>query len=1270
MVNERAGELIRELPKGTVTFLFTDIEGSTELLRQLGDEYAKVLADQRRILRAIFAKWHGREVDTQGDSFFVSFPRATEAVAAAVEIQRSLADHSWPQDVQVRVRMGLHTGEPLTAEEGYVGMDVHRAARIAHVGRGGQVLLSETTAALLKEGLPEGVSLLDLGRHRLKDMAYPEHIRQLVIKGLPAEFPPLKSLEALGLEDKHAEEYVRFPEFLDEEEVAVGQPVFVGREHELELLESALDNTLSANGGVFFVAGEAGSGKTALLDAFSRSALDRDSHLLAVQATCSAFTGSGDPYAPFRTLLRQLTGNIEPAWKSGVLDREGALRLWSAMPVTVSALVEHGPNLLDTLIASPALLKRVTSAMPAGARLQDQVKRVVEGVIPALGTLEQSNLFEEVRDVLVEVSKVHPLLLLLDDMQWSDSGSINLLFHLGRELAGSRVLLACAYRPEEIALGRDGSNHPLEPVLSELKRLHGEIWINLNQIPGRRFVDELVDSEPNNLETGFRDRLYEHTGGHALFTVELLRDLQDRGELLEDKDGNWHEGARLNWTILPTRVEGVIESRISRLEDELREILTVASVEGEEFTAQVIARVREMQERKLLRTLSVELSRRHRLVRERSGLQIGDTFLARYRFGHALFHRYLYNDLGEIERRLLHGEIAAILETLYTGQLDDIAVQLAMHYSESGNSDKAIEYSLRAGDIARSRYAHQEAIAHFLRAIPLLKDGGEYERAARTQMKLGLTYHLLPDFRQARRAYAEGFRLWQQAGLTRADAPRPPAPHALHVDLPGQPIFDPATTNSYHHTRVFGNIYCGLAKHSPEMNVVPDVARSWELLEDGKKYIFYLREDVQWTDGQPVTAHDFAYAWKRVLDPTVHSDVATELYDIKGARTYHQGEVSDPDLVRVEALDPYTLAVELEGPRVYFPHLAALNSTLPVPRHHVELHGDAWAKPENLVTNGPFQLVASQEDEPMTLIRNPTYHGRWTGNVERVELCMIADRDQLLSDYRTDRLDMLNLFMVPHRYWATALQQFAADYFSLPSLMTHFVALDSRRPPFDDRRVRRALALAFDPELHTDLMGFNLNSPTTGGFLPPKMPGHSEDIALPFDVEKAQQTLAAAGYPGGQGLPVFETPVAEEYAPPLKAVFDQWLNNLGIVAGVRVVAHEIWYAREHDRPPHIDVNSLIANYPDPNDFLQVGATYLKLWKNDRFEGLVREAQRTIDHESRMRMYRQADRILIEEAAIIPMSYSNVPVLIKPWLKLSQPSLGVLNRWQNLIIEPH
>ena len=185
-----------ELPTGTVTFLFTDIEGSTKLLHDLGGaRYGEALSEHQRILRAAFAAHHGREVDTQGDSFFVAFRRAKDAVAAAVDAQRDLAAGGWPAGTEVKVRMGLHTGEPQVGEDRYVGLGVHKAARIGAAGHGGQVLLSRTTRELVEDELPQGVTIRDLGERRLKDVERPERLSQLEIDGLPSEFGPLNTLD-------------------------------------------------------------------------------------------------------------------------------------------------------------------------------------------------------------------------------------------------------------------------------------------------------------------------------------------------------------------------------------------------------------------------------------------------------------------------------------------------------------------------------------------------------------------------------------------------------------------------------------------------------------------------------------------------------------------------------------------------------------------------------------------------------------------------------------------------------------------------------------------------------------------------------------------------------------------------------------------------------------------------------------------------------------------------------------------------------------------
>ena len=174
------------LPSGTVTFVFSDIEGSTDLLKRLGERYAELIADHRRIVRETFGGHDGIEIDSQGDSFFFAFARARDAVSAAVEAQRAHAEHGWPDGEAVRVRMGLHTGEPALGEQGYLGVDVVRAARLSAVGRGGNVLLSETTRSLLGSSLPDGVSVYAVGERHLKDIDEPERIYQLAIEGVDA----------------------------------------------------------------------------------------------------------------------------------------------------------------------------------------------------------------------------------------------------------------------------------------------------------------------------------------------------------------------------------------------------------------------------------------------------------------------------------------------------------------------------------------------------------------------------------------------------------------------------------------------------------------------------------------------------------------------------------------------------------------------------------------------------------------------------------------------------------------------------------------------------------------------------------------------------------------------------------------------------------------------------------------------------------------------------------------------------------------------------
>jgi predicted ATPase len=360
-----------------------------------------------------------------------------------------------------------------------------------------------------------------------------------------------------------------------------------------------------------------------------------------------------------------------------------------------------------------------TPALPADSPLLPRLRQQTAKDSRVSQELEQPQLFERAVAVLKKISERRPLLLLLDDLQWADSGSINLLFHLARRLAGASILLVGAYRQDELTAGPGDKRHPLLPLLEEFKGALGDIFLDLSREKDRSFIDQFLDSQPNRLDDSFRETLFAHTGGHPLFTVELLRDMQERGVLRLDADGYWAQESGLDWSALPARVEGVIESRIGRLEDELRDILTVAAVEGEDFTAQVVARIQEIQERLLLHTLSSELGRRHRLVEEGPAQRSGRLLLSRYRFAHALFQQYLYNELSAGERQILHGEIAAILEELYAGRLNEITIQLAWHYAEAGYGDKALPYLLQAGDRARALFAFAEAALHYQRALDI-----------------------------------------------------------------------------------------------------------------------------------------------------------------------------------------------------------------------------------------------------------------------------------------------------------------------------------------------------------------------------------------------------------------------------------------------------------------------------------------------------------------------------------------------------------------------
>ncbi len=505
----------------------------------------------------------------------------------------------------------------------------------------------------------------------------------------------------------------------------IEKPLFVARESELEQLDQFLKLALDGRGHVGFVIGEMGSGKTALVQEFTRRVQTADTDLIVVGGNCNAHTGLGDPYLPFREILLLLTGDVEAQWAAGTITREHARRLWQTLPLTAQAVVQVGPNLIDTFISGSALVERAAAFIPGGAdwlnRLRDLVNRKLP---PGSRSLQpqQSDLFEQYTRVLQLVAQQSPLLLVVDDLQWADPGSINLLFHLGRHITNGRILIIGAYRSEEVAIGRSGKRHPLHPVINEFQRNFGDITIDLSHAERRKFVEAIIDSEPNELCVSFKEMLYQQTNGHPLFTIELLRGMQERGDLVRNENCKWVEGAVLDWETLPARVEAVIAERIGRLERPLLAALQVACVQGETFTAEVIARIQSIEERIVLEQLSSELDKRHRLIRAQSIDRVNGQLLSHYRFRHNLFQKYLYSSLDDVERVHYHEQVGTTLETLYrtSEETTRIALQLAWHFQEAKIIEKEIHYLHLAGNRAVQMYAYLEGITHLTKARDLL----------------------------------------------------------------------------------------------------------------------------------------------------------------------------------------------------------------------------------------------------------------------------------------------------------------------------------------------------------------------------------------------------------------------------------------------------------------------------------------------------------------------------------------------------------------------
>lgn len=521
---------------------------------------------------------------------------------------------------------------------------------------------------------------------------------------------------------------------------------FVARERQMVQLATHLTGALNGSGRIVLIAGEAGYGKTTLMAEFARHALATYPDLIVAGGNCDAYAGVGNPYLPFREIMAQLTNDVETSGGARLLSQDQARRLWALLPHATQAIVDSGPDLMDGFVGGATFCRRAAdhpfvtdSAVAALDALMQRQTRP--------GDVPQRKLFEQCAQVLRSLANRQPLLLLFDDLQWIDRASADLFLYLSRRLLGSRVLLLGTYRRSEVDLDtvsqsareEQTPSHPIMPLIQELKRRYGDMEIDLDEWTpqaGRAFVGALLDSEPNLLGESFRTALHERTSGQPLFTVELLHDMQERGALVKDEQGRWVEGGSVDWRGLPARVEAVISQRLSRLPPVLQEALKIASVEGETFTAEVVAYILGIDGWEMVQQLSGVVSRQHKLVTGQGSRRLGEQLLSRYRFVHILFQTYLYGQLDPAERAYLHETVGQALEQLAAGQTETVAIQLAHHYQAAGLTAKAIEYFHQAGRQAVALSAHQEAIAHLTRALDLIPNLPDTLERARMELQL------------------------------------------------------------------------------------------------------------------------------------------------------------------------------------------------------------------------------------------------------------------------------------------------------------------------------------------------------------------------------------------------------------------------------------------------------------------------------------------------------------------------------------------------------
>ena len=697
------------LPSGTVTFLFTDLESSTTLWDKHPDAMRHALSRHDEILRASIETHDGQVVKMTGDGVHAVFTSAPHAVLAASSALKAFDSEAWGATGPLAVRIGIHTGVAEFRDGDYPGSTVNRANRVMTAAHGGQAVLSEPSAELVRQALPDDIQLVDLGEHRLRGLERPEHIFQISIAGLRSQFPPLRSIDA-------------FPGTLSLPPVvfAGDEQSVVGRDGELETLERAWQQSASGARQVAMIGGEPGIGKTSLVGEFSRTVRSRGAVVLYGRCDEEGVV----PYQPFVEALRNYV---------------------AACPVSTLRERLHGLE-ADLARVFPELLGRMpelSTPMRSEGDLGFADHR-------ELWQTERYRLFEAFTALITGIAATQPVLLVLDDVHWADQPTLQLCRHLFRSAPHSALLAVACYRDREL-----GRGHPLSDVLADLRREQSVTWISLRGLSPSASADLARAIVGNDLASELVEALHRETGGNPFFLEEVVRHLIETDALAP----GGRRTVRLDDLDLPQGVRDVVTRRVRRLPDAVGDLLGLASVLGPDLDATLLAQLAHQSTDEVLDLLDDATAAG--LVTEQLD-RIGH-----YSFAHTLIRQTLYAELKTAHRVRLHALVGGALEEARTSGVKEArsAAVLAQHFAAAiplVGASKAIRYASQAGQDAVTDLAFEDAVSYFERAIGLLE--------AHTPADTAEHVELLIDFADALVFVDE--RAGAEAALRAVDAAR------------------------------------------------------------------------------------------------------------------------------------------------------------------------------------------------------------------------------------------------------------------------------------------------------------------------------------------------------------------------------------------------------------------------------------------------------------------------------------------------------------------